>query len=141
PRMTAPATTSHLTGGAAAAGPPGTGHRPPVTGPGSPVTGHRSPVTGPGSPVTGHRSPVTGRQRNRRHNAGTLPVTHRSRRPCSARQRNRGSSAGTLPVGRAPGTPGSAGSGLGTLLPMATPHISAAPGDFAPDVLMPGDPR
>ncbi|MET8981122.1 purine-nucleoside phosphorylase [Streptomyces sp. NPDC004539] len=24
---------------------------------------------------------------------------------------------------------------------MATPHISAAPGDFAPDVLMPGDPR
>ncbi|WP_329242664.1 purine-nucleoside phosphorylase [Streptomyces canus] len=24
---------------------------------------------------------------------------------------------------------------------MVTPHISAAPGDFAPDVLMPGDPR
>ena len=24
---------------------------------------------------------------------------------------------------------------------MATPHLSAAPGDFAPDVLMPGDPR
>ncbi|NMM16612.1 MAG: purine-nucleoside phosphorylase [Cellulomonas sp.] len=24
---------------------------------------------------------------------------------------------------------------------MATPHIGAAPGDFAPDVLMPGDPR
>ncbi|NEB06338.1 purine-nucleoside phosphorylase [Streptomyces sp. SID13726] len=24
---------------------------------------------------------------------------------------------------------------------MATPHISAAPGDFAPQVLMPGDPR
>lgn len=24
---------------------------------------------------------------------------------------------------------------------MATPHIAAAPGDFAPDVLMPGDPR
>ena len=24
---------------------------------------------------------------------------------------------------------------------MATPHIGAEPGDFAPDVLMPGDPR
>ena len=24
---------------------------------------------------------------------------------------------------------------------MATPHIAAEPGDFAPDVLMPGDPR
>ena len=30
--------------------------------------------------------------------------------------------------------------GLGCLA-MATPHINAEPGDFAPDVLMPGDPR
>ena len=33
-----------------------------------------------------------------------------------------------------------AGATLGTLATMATPHISAALGDFAPDVLMPGDP-
>ena len=30
---------------------------------------------------------------------------------------------------------------VATLRSMATAHISAAPGDFAPDVLMPGDPR